>query len=276
MKKRWIPRLLLTLAVIVIIVFMFFPFYWLFIMSLKGDLDLYKMPPDWIAKNPRWDNYKTIFTDHNLGQNLQNSFVIAFSTTLISVLIGSWAASALAKFRMRFKSLILGIVLAVSMFPGIVVVSPLYMQFSDLKIINTYWALILPYLTFSLPMTIWILQSFFKQIPDALTEASVIDGAGPMRTLFQILFPLAAPGIFTAFILTFIGAWNELLFASIFITDYRKFTVPRALTLFSGQYTSSWQLIAAASVVITLPLIVMVLLLQKWIVAGLTAGGVKD
>lgn len=89
MRKRWIPRLLLTLAVLVIIVFMFFPFYWLFIMSLKGDLDLYKMPPDWIAKNPRWDNYKTIFTEHNLGQNLQNSFIIAFSTTLISVLIGS-------------------------------------------------------------------------------------------------------------------------------------------------------------------------------------------
>lgn len=276
MKRRKLNQLLLLIAVMVIVIYMFFPFYWLFISSLKGDMELYKMPPNWIVKNPQWENYKAIFIVQKLGRNLMNSFIVALSTTLVSLAIGATSAYALAKFRMKFKNLILSIILSVSMFPGIVVVSPLYIMFREAKLINTYWALILPYLTFSLPLTIWILTTFFRQIPDELVEAAAIDGARPFNTFIKVISPLAAPGVFTAAILTFIGAWNELLFAKIFITSADKFTVPVALTLFQGQYTSSWQLIAAAAVVITLPLIIMVLFLQRWIIAGLTAGAVKD
>ncbi|AKI97599.1 carbohydrate ABC transporter permease [Kosmotoga pacifica] len=276
MRKKKISQILLLLAVGVIIVYMFFPFYWLFISSLKGDMELYKMPPNWIVKEPQWENYQSIFTVQKLGRNLRNSLMVALITTLASLAIGATSAYALAKFRMRFKNLILSIILSVSMFPGIVVVSPLYIMFREAKLINTYFSLVLPYLTFSLPLTIWILTTFFRQIPDELVEAAAIDGAKPFTTFAKVIAPLAAPGVFTAAILTFIGAWNELLFAKIFITSADKFTVPVALTLFQGQYTSSWQLIAAAAVVITLPLIIMVLVLQKWIIAGLTAGAIKD
>jgi multiple sugar transport system permease protein len=276
MKRKYGEKIGLAIAVVVIVIFMLFPFYWLFISSLKGDFELYKWPPNWIAENPRWDNYVQIFEDYNLGQNLLNSFIVALSTTLLSLLIGGFCSYALAKFKMRGKNLILSLILSVSMFPGIVIISPLYIFFQKLNILNTYWALILPYLSFSLPMIVWILYTFFREIPDELSEVSAIDGASPVTTFVKIIAPLAAPGVFTATILTFISAWNELLFAKIFITDYKKFTVPVALTMYQGQFTSSWQLIAAAAVVITLPLIVLVLVLQKWIISGLTAGAVKD
>jgi len=274
--KNILGKVLFFVGVAFVIFFMFFPFYWLFISSLKGDQELYKMPPNWLAQKPLWNNYIKIFTEHNIGRNLLNSLMVSTITTLVSLAIGSSAAYALAKFKMRGKNFVLSLILSVSMFPGIVIVSPLYILFQQMGIINSFASLILPYLTFSLPLTIWTLHSFFQQIPDELVEAASIDGASPFKTFIKIITPLAAPGVFTAAILTFIGAWNELLFAKIFITDSKKFTVPVSLILFQGQYDSAWNLIAASSVVITLPLIIMVLLLQKYIIAGLTAGAVKD
>ncbi len=269
-------EILVMISVIAVVVYMFFPFYWLFVSSLKSDSELYRMPPTWWPLRPRWANYRDIFTEHDLGRYLLNSLIVALSTTTISISIGGFAAYALAKFRMRWKDLILTLILSVTMFPGIVIVSPLYIFFQRVRLLNTYWALILPYLSFSLPLTIWILYTFFRQIPDELVEAAAIDGATPTKTFVRIIAPLSAPGVFTAAILTFISAWNELLLAKIFITDNKKFTVPVALTLFQGQYTTAWQLVAASAVVITLPLIVMVLIMQKWIISGLTAGAIKD
>ncbi len=274
-KKR-LFQFLFVLGLLVIVLVMFFPFYWLFISSLKDEAELYQMPPTWIPRNPIWEHYVEIFRDYNLMTYIKNSLIVAGSTTIISILIGAPAAYALAKFKMKGKNLILSLVLSVSMFPGIVIVSPLYLAFRKLNLINTYIGLIIPYLTFSLPLSIWIMNTFFKQIPKELNESAAIDGAGHFRTMVQIIMPLAAPGVFTTAILNFIAAWNEFLFALIFMTDKEKYTVPVGLTMFQGAHTIRWDLIAAATVVITLPLIIMVLVLQKWIIAGLTAGAIKD
>ncbi len=274
-KKR-LFNILFIVGIVVIVLVLFFPFYWLFISSLKDENELYQMPPTWVPKNPVWSHYVEIFKEYNLMTYIRNSLIVAGLTTIISIIIAAPASYALAKFKMKGKNLILSMVLSVSMFPGIVIVSPLYLAFREMGLINTYMGLVIPYLTFSLPLSIWILNTFFKQIPSELNEAAAIDGAGPFRTMIQVVMPLAAPGVFTTAILTFIAAWNEFLFALIFMTDREKYTVPVGLTMFQGAHTIRWDLIAAATVVITVPLIIMVLILQRWIVAGLTAGAIKD
>ena len=274
--KKKVFQLLFIIGIIFIVIVLFFPFYWLFISSLKEENELYQMPPTWIPKKAIWEHYIEIFKEYNLMTYIKNSLIVAGTTTLVSILIAAPAAYALAKFKMKGKGIILSMVLSVSMFPGIVIVSPLYLTFRNIGLINTYMGLVIPYLTFSLPLSIWILNTFFKQIPDELNEAASIDGAGHFRTMIQIIMPLAAPGVFTTAILTFIAAWNEFLFALIFMTDKSKYTVPVGLTMFQGAHTIRWDLIAAATVVITTPLIIMVLILQKWIIAGLTAGAIKD
>jgi multiple sugar transport system permease protein len=263
------------IAVAAIVIFCLFPFYWLINISLKTGNDLQSsriVPP-----NPTLSNYKAIFENTDFVKSLRNSAIVALTTTVLALIVGSFCAYALARLKLRGKFVILAIVLSISTFPQIAIAAPLFKLWSDLGIFNTYIGLIIPYLTFALPLGIYILVSFFREIPKDLEEAALVDGATYFQAFRKVVVPLAAPGLATAGILTFIAAWNEFLLAVTLTSSSAARTVPAQITFFTGasEHEIPYGSISAASVVISVPLILLVLLFQKRIVAGLTAGAVK-
>jgi ABC-type glycerol-3-phosphate transport system permease component len=201
--------------------------------------------------------------------------VVAASTTALCVSLGSLAAYALARLRFRGRRLVLAAMIAIGMFPQIALVSPLFLILRRLGLIDSYPGLILPYVTFAMPVTVWLLVGTFRQLPPDVEDAARVDGASRLRILWEIVLPLAAPGIATSAILTFVYCWNEFLLALSFTTGPERQTVPVAVALFRGQYQVPWGQILAATVVSTVPVIALVIAFQRRIVAGLTAGAVK-
>ena len=250
------------------------PLLWQLITSLKPDHELTSLPPI-LPGQPTLAHYTSLFQEYPFGKIILNSTIVASSTTLLSVALGSSCAFGLAKLRVRNSSLILGLVLSVSMFPPIATVSPLYLIIRYIGLRDTWLALIITYTAFSLPLTIWILTSFFRDIPDEIYLAARIDGCTPFQAFTRIMLPLAAPGIFTTAILVFIFAWNEFLFALTFTATPASRTIPAAIALFPGIHEVPWGEIAAASVVVTVPLLALVFFFQRRIVEGLTAGAIK-
>ena len=263
------------IAVFAIVVFCLFPFYWLINISLKTGNDL--QSSSLIPPNPTLKNYKDIFNNPDFTKALRNSAVVSLSTTVLALIVGSFCAYALARLKLRGKFVILAIVLTISTFPQIAIAAPLFKLWSDIGIFNTWIGLIIPYLTFALPLTVYILVSFFREIPKDLEEAALVDGATHFEAFRKVVVPLAAPGLATAGILAFIAAWNEFLLAVTLTSSSKARTVPAAIAFFTGstQFEVPLGTMSAASVVISVPLIIMVLLFQKRIVAGLTAGAVK-
>jgi multiple sugar transport system permease protein len=258
-----------------IVVFCLFPFYWLINMSLKAGSDL--SGSSIVPHHPTLSNYDAIFKNSDFVASLRNSAIVAFITTALALVVGSFCAYALARLRIRGKALILGIVLSITTFPQIAIAAPLFKLWTDIGIFDTYAGLIIPYLTFALPLAIFILVSFFREIPKDLEEAALVDGATRFQAFRKVVVPLAAPGLATAGILTFIAAWNEFLLAVTLTATTASRTVPAEISFFTGatEHQVPYGSIAAASVVISVPLILLVLLFQKRIVAGLTAGAVK-
>jgi multiple sugar transport system permease protein len=280
-KKKRAPRAegktpwWMWLAVAAIVIFCLFPFYWLINLSLKtgadlGDSSLF--PP-----NPTLKNYESIFNNSDFTRSLLNSAIISITTTALALLVGSFCAYALARLRFGGKFAIIALVLSITTFPAIAIAAPLFRLWSDIGIFNTWIGLIIPNLTFALPLAIYILVSFFKEIPKDLEEAALVDGATYFQAFRKVVVPLAAPGLATAGILTFIGVWNEFLFAITLTSSPKARTVPAAIAFFTGstQFERPLGTISAASVIISVPLIFLVLFFQKRIVAGLTAGAVK-
>ena len=268
-------QVLLWVAVAAIVVFCLFPFYWLINTSLKSGADLSGaalLPP-----SPTSDNYTSIFEDTAFTNALRNSAIIAGSVTVLSLLIGSFAGYALARLHLPFKFLILAIVLSISTFPPIAIAAPVFELWTDIGLYNTYLGLILPSLAFGLPLTVFIMASFFHDIPRELEDAALVDGATRLQAFRKVVIPLAAPGVVTAGLLVFIFAWNEFLFAITLTSTPERRPVPAAIAFFTGsqQFEVPLGTISAASVVVTIPLIVLVLIFQRRIVAGLTAGAVK-
>jgi multiple sugar transport system permease protein len=263
------------IAVAAILIYCLFPFYWLINLSLKTGPDL--ADNSLIPPNPSLNNYEAIFRNDDFVRALGNSVWVAGWTTVLAIIIGSFCAYALARLRFKGKFFILGLVLAITTFPGIAIAAPLFRLWSDIGLFDTLTGLIIPNLTFALPLSIFILVSFFKEIPKDLEEAALVDGATYFQAFRKVVVPLAAPGMATAAILVFIGAWNEFLFAITLTSTPQARTVPAAIAFFTGATTFDVPIgtITAASVTISIPLIVMVLLFQKRIVAGLTAGAVK-
>jgi multiple sugar transport system permease protein len=263
------------IAVVAIVVFCLFPFYWLLNTSLKTGADL--STSALIPPNPTLDNFESIFNDSNFTTALKNSAIVALVTTALALIVGSFCAYALARLRIRFKFAILAVVLTITTFPQITIAAPIFKLWRDVGLYNTIPGLVIPYLTFALPLAIYILTSFFREIPKDLEEAALVDGATNFQAFYKVVVPLAAPGLATAGILTFIAAWNEFLLAITLTSSSSARTVPAAIAFFTGstQFEQPLGTISAASVVISIPLILMVLLFQKRIVAGLTAGAVK-
>jgi multiple sugar transport system permease protein len=267
-----------SIAIAAVTVFALLPVLWIMSLSFKtpatvGDGRL--VPESWTL-----DNYKTLFEggfDSPLLRPLINSILIALIATVIAVTLASFTAYAIARLDFPGKFVVLAGALAISMFPPISVVGPLFDMWRSLGLYDTYPGLIIPYLTFALPLAIYILVAFFREIPWELEEAAQVDGASPFQAFRRVILPLAAPGVFTAAILVFIFAWNDFVFAISLTSSNHSRTVPAAIAFFTGdsQFTQPTGNIAAAAVLVTVPIIIFVLIFQRRIVAGLTAGAVK-
>ncbi|MDQ3243930.1 MAG: carbohydrate ABC transporter permease [Gemmatimonadota bacterium] len=261
-------------ALALLVLFTLFPFYWAIVASFTPDAALFREPSLW-PRTIILDHYRALFDERDFLTPIRNSLVVAGTTTVFCLAVGTLAAYALARLEFKGKPAIMAFILAVTMFPQISIVSPLYLLLRSVRLIDTYPGLIMPYMTFAMPLTVWILTGSIRQIPRDLEEAAHVDGASRRQSFTKILLPLAVPSIATTGILTFIYCWNEFLFALSFTLGPERQTVPVAIALFRGQYQVPWGQILAAAVVATAPVAVMVLGFQRRIVQGLTAGAVK-
>jgi multiple sugar transport system permease protein len=264
------------IGIAAIVIYCLAPFYWMLVSALRRPSDQFSNAP--VPLPPSWANLKAAFSPSNgFGRSLLNSVIVAGTTTILTLIIGISAAYALARLNFRGKGFALALIIATSMFPTIAVVVPLLQLFVNIKWINTYQSMILPSMSFALPLAIWLLTAFFRQMPFELEEAAQIDGATPAQAFRKVILPLAAPGVFTTAILVFISAWNEFLIAVSVVNKNEYKTANVIVSQFTGQYQfdQPFGTQMAAGVVVTIPLVIAVLLFQRRIVEGLTAGGVK-
>jgi trehalose/maltose transport system permease protein len=263
------------LAVLAIVVYAVFPFYYAVITSLKTGSALFRV--DYFPFSWDWQNYVALFQQQPFGRNILNSVAVAVMVVLASLLLGTLAAYALSRVAFRGRGLLLGTILAVSMFPQVAVLSGMFELIRALGLYNNLLGLMFAYLIFTLPFTVWVLTTFMRELPKELEEAAIVDGASPWTIVIRIFLPLLWPAMVTTGLLAFIQAWNEFLFALTFtLTDGQR-TVPVAIALISGgsRYELPWGNIMAASVVVTVPVVMLVLVFQRRIIAGLTAGALK-
>ena len=261
--------------VVFIVVVSVFPFYYAILTSLKSGTDLFRVT--YWPTSISFENFRQVFTQGEFPRNLLNSVFVASVTVVLALFLAITASFALSRVRFRGRGLLLMTILAVSMFPQIAVLAGLFEVIRFLGIYNTPWALIFAYTIFTLPFTVWVLTTFMRDLPIEIEEAAIVDGATPWVIITQVFMPLMWPALVTTGLLAFIAAWNEFLFALTFTVSNQTRTVPVAIALLSGgsQYEIPWGIIMAASVVVTVPLVALVLIFQRKIVSGLTAGGVK-
>jgi len=278
-SSHYVSRVLFYLVLTVIFIYIVFPFYWAFRSSVTPNGELFVTPVHYWPENPTLEHYQEVFTNGDFLVALRNSAIVAASTTLLALVIGTVGAYALGRFKFRGRLPVMYLILSMTMFPAIAILGSLFDMVRRLGLYNQLPALIITYLVFTLPFTVWVLTSFFQALPKELEEAAYVDGASPFETLYRVMLPLIAPGLVTTGLLAFISAWNEFLFAVSFIQTPDKRTVPLAIFLFAtstgGGFEIPWGTIMAGTVVVTVPLIVLVLIFQNRIISGLTAGAVK-
>ena len=273
--RRTAGRIAFGILVLGIVFYTVFPFYWAIVTSLKAGSALFTVEA-WPA-HPSLENYRAIFSQQPFGRNILNSLTVSVSVVALSLGLAVAAAYALGRVRFRGRTLLLFVVLGVSMFPQVAVLSGLFELVRWLGLYNRMGSLVLSYMIFTLPFTVWVLTTFMRDLPKELEEAAMVDGASPFVIVTRVFLPLMGPALAATGLLAFIAAWNEFLFALTFTLTDEARTVPVAIALMSGasQYELPWGQIMAASVVVTVPLIALVLVFQRRIVSGLTAGAVK-
>ncbi len=274
MRSGWQRSLLLPLCVTVVLSWSLLPIAWQVTTSLKPNAELLSLPP-LFPSAPTTEHYRVLFEEQSFHQSLINSAVVSVLTTVAALVIGALAAFPLARLRIAGKGMFLGVVLAASMFPAIVTVGPLFVIIRALGLRDTWWALVISHTSFALPLTIWILTNFMRELPDDLYRAARVDGCTPWQAFIYIFVPLCRPGFAAAAILVFLFSWTEFLFALTFTATEASRTIPVAIVLFPGIHEIPWGEMAAASVIVTVPVFVLVALFHKHIVLGLTAGAVK-
>jgi trehalose/maltose transport system permease protein len=272
---KLIGRVLFYALLLVIVVVSIFPFYYAIITSFKSGTALFEVT--YWPTQFSFDNYVSVLTQGSFARNLLNSLFVSGTVVFLSLLLGVTAAYALARVRFRGRSAILFTILSVSMFPQVAVLAGLFEIVRRFDLINTPFALIFSYMIFTLPFTVWVLTTFVRDLPVEIEEAAIVDGATPWKIITKVFMPLMWPALVTTGLLAFIAAWNEFLFALTFTLTNAQRTVPVAIALLSGatQFEIPWGNIMAASVIVTVPLVVLVLIFQRKIISGLTAGGVK-
>ncbi|MFI6515868.1 carbohydrate ABC transporter permease [Spirillospora sp. NPDC050679] len=269
-------RVLTHLGIAAVAVYCLVPFYWMVVSAFRRPQDQFSNAP--LPAPFSTENFSAVFSgDNGFGRALLNSVVVAGTTTALTLVIGVFTAYALARLTFRFKNLVLGLVIGTTMFPGISQLVPLLKLFTGIGWINTYQAMVVPSLGFALPLSVWLLTAFFRQLPFELEQAAMVDGCTRGQAFRKVIVPLAAPGVFTTAILTFIAAWNEFLIALSMVNKKEMQTATVAISKFTGVsgFDQPFGTQMAAGVIVTVPLIIVVLVFQRRIVAGLTAGGVK-
>jgi len=278
-------------ALLLVIVNGLFPAVWLLLTSFKTNGELRQLPITYWPENFTFGNYVSVFSENPFGRFLLNSAAVSVTATLLCVLFAALAGYALGRLNLPGRRALLTLIVMTSMFPALVLLVPLYRLFVGVEIpflseifgapiftpnlLNTYWALIIPYVALSLPIATLILTSFFQLIPADLESAALVDGCTRVSALFRIVAPVSAPGIVTAAIIVFVNSWNEFLLALTFNTTLQMRTVPVGITLYQGEYAFPWAIISSAIMLGVLPLVVLIIFFQRRIISGLTAGGVK-
>jgi len=273
--KRLLGQVGLYLLVAVIIFYAVFPFYYAIVSSLKPASQLFKLeyfPTSWA-----WDNYVSVFREQPFATNIFNSLLVSVSVVALSLLLGVTAAYALGRVQFRGRGVLLMMILGVSLFPQVAVLAGMFEVMGGFGLYNNLFSLTLSYMIFTIPFTVWVLTTFMRGLPKELEEAAVMDGANPWTIITRVFMPLLWPALVTTGLLAFIAAWNEFLFALTFTLTNTQRTVPVAIALITGasQHELPWGNIMAASVIVTLPVVLLVLFFQRRIVSGLTAGAVK-
>jgi multiple sugar transport system permease protein len=285
LSRRLATRVLLRLGLALVIINGLFPPFWLLLTSFKRESELTRLPITYLPQEPTLANYAAVFSENPFARFVLNSAVVSVSATVICVLFAALAGYALARLRLPGRRAVLTGIVITSMFPALVLLVPLYRMFVGFEIpglgwftpnlLNTYWALIIPYVALSLPIATLILTSFFQLIPDELENAAVVDGCTRVGALFRVIAPLSAPGVVTAAIIVFVNSWNEFLLALTFNSALSMRTVPVGITLYQGEYSFPWAVVSAAVTLGILPLVALIIFFQQRIISGLTAGGVK-
>ncbi|MBV9452324.1 MAG: carbohydrate ABC transporter permease [Streptosporangiaceae bacterium] len=271
-----VRRLSFLIMIVAIVVWSLFPFLWQVITSFEPDADLAGSAPKWLPfPGGTLQHYRNVFVAKDFGPYIVNSVIVDVTATVVALVFAALAAYSIARLSLPGKGAVLGLVLVVSMFPQISIVTPLYQIMQRLHLLDTYQGLSGVYIGLTLPLMVYILWGHFRAIPVEIDEAAKIDGAGPLRSLWSVIIPVALPGVVPAVLLGFIASWNELMLALSFTTSPAHQTVPVGIANFTGLYNIPWGDMAAASVVVTVPLVVLVLIFQRRIVEGVTAGAVK-
>lgn len=279
--KRDIGSILGKVGFIVLILFILFytlfPFYWAIVSSLMPYRELVSTDLKLWPSSLTWENYEKVFADDRFMRALLNSAIISTAVVLLSLFFGTLTAYAMARLQFRGRTFFLYMILSMTMFPGIAIIGSLFRMMRQFNAFDTLWGLAIVYLSFALPFTVWVLANFFRAMPAELEQAALVDGATPLVALRQVLLPLAVPGMVTTGLLAFIQAWSEFLYARTFTISSKSKTVQVAISEFTGntQFEQPYGVRMAAAVVVTIPLIIGVMVVQKRIIAGMTAGAVK-
>jgi len=267
-RLRWI-------AAAIVVLNGFFPAVWILLTSFKPQLELVRKPITYLPRDFTLQNYVQVFAEQPLARYLLNSVVVAGLSTVLTLIVSAGAAYAIARLHLKYRDLILSTIIASSTFPLVTLLVPIFETMRAAGLLNTYPALILPYIVLSLPVCTLVLVSFFQSIPRDLENAAMIDGATRFGALWHVVIPLAAPGVFTAGILAFVNAWDEFLLALSLNSAARMRTLPVGIALYQGEFTFPWHIIAAALIIAIVPVAVLIALFQERVVGGLTAGGMK-
>jgi ABC-type glycerol-3-phosphate transport system permease component len=274
-SRAFLLRLALYLAMTALTIAVLFPILWMASSSFKPQSELFARDMKILPVNWTLENYRNVWSGTSFPTYFYNSFKIAVISTASSVFIGMYAGYAIARINFRGRYAFGMLMLIAQMFPSILLVIPTFIIMQKVGLLNTHIALIICYTAFSLPFTIWLLRGFFESIPEELEDAAAVDGAGILTTFHRIILPLAGPGLAAVTIFSFIRSWNEFLFALVFLQSRTLFTMPIGLASFQEEYTFRWDLIMAGASIITLPVLLFFLLMQKFIVQGLLGGAVK-
>lgn len=274
MNRSTLGSLLHAFGLLVVLAFALFPFYWMVSSSLKDQTDLLASPPVWLF-TPTLDNYRAIFADQNVTNAILNSLIVATATTFLSVLLGTPAAYALARFEFRGKADLWFWFISNRMVSPIVLALPVYMLSRQIGLLNTYWVLVLVYLTFCLPIVVWICTDQFRSIPRDLEQSARLEGANQFDIFWRIYLPLGIPGVAVSAIFAFIFSWNELLYALVLINSQGLKTAPVIATNFMSGYELPWGKIMATGTLIVLPVTIFALVVSRHMVRGLTMGATK-
>lgn len=280
-KTKFSYKALITAIVVIICIITTIPFAWMIVTSFKERSEIFTYPPKWIPDKPTLKGYTDLWEQATFGNAsfitfTRNSIVVSFTTAALTVILASLAAFSLSRFRFRGSTFLKYTILLSQMLPGALLLIPLYLMMKNIRLLNTNWSLILAYTSFTLPYCTYILKSYFDTIPIDLDEAALIDGCSRIQALFRVVFPLAGPGIAVTVTQAFIMSWNEFMFALTFTNSFDKWTLPLALGSFRGQYLVDWGYLFAGSVLVTIPVVLLFLVLQKWFVSGFMAGAIKQ